>query len=172
MHIEIAAILTVASKLDLLEELLDKRLSRAATDTVSPTLPLLEKVYRLGEYKRLAANLAVMEHRIRCALGDEQTDAVVRAAPGVCGADLRGRKLRAALETASRTLGRLGVLPVDMESYKRLPLFRAECAKIERLQKACLRQRSRVCKRAPRAFISRANAAAFACCRDGRTAQA
>ncbi len=157
MHIEIAAILTVASKLDLLEELLDKRLSRAATDTVSPTLPLLEKVYRLGEYKRLAANLAVMEHRIRC---------------GVCGADLRGRKLRAALETASRTLGRLGVLPVDMESYKRLPLFRAECAKIERLQKACLRQRSRVCKRAPRAFISRANAAAFACCRDGRTAQA
>ena len=147
MHIEIAAILTVASKLDLLEELLDKRLSRAATDTVSPTLPLLEKVYRLGEYKRLAANLAVMEHRIRCALGDEQTDAVVRAAHGVCGADLRGRN-------------------------KRLPLFRAECAKIERLQKACLRQRSRVCKRAPRAFISRANAAAFACCRDGRTAQA
>lgn len=134
METEIAAVLTVAAKLEVLEKLLDKRMMRAATDTVSPSLPLLEKVYRLGEYKRLCANLAVMEHRIRCALGDGECDEIVRAAKGLCGARLSSRHSRALCKKAQRVLLALRVTNADLQSYKTLPLFRAECARIQRRQ--------------------------------------
>lgn len=130
MHIEIAAILTVAGKLEILEKLLDKRIERAALDTVSLTLPLLNTVYRLGEYKRLAANLAVMEHRLRCALGDETCDALKAAAVRANGlAELRGT-----LTAAQKVLTDLHVSPARLLTYKDLPLFRAECKRIRKLQ--------------------------------------
>lgn len=134
METEIAAVLTIAAKLELLEKLLDKRIMRAATDTVSPSLPLLEKVYRLGEYKRLCANLAVMEHRIRCALGDEACEQIVRAAKGICGARLNSRNMRSLCKKAQSVLLALRVTGADLNSYRQLPLFCAECARIEKWQ--------------------------------------
>ena len=133
MEIEIAAIITIAAKLGLLEKLLDRRISRAALDTVTPTLPLLDKVYRLGEYKRLTANLAVMEHRIRCALGDEETDSIGHAAVGKAGAELSCGKVKASVERARRVLEGLGIGQKEMDEYKQLPLYRAECRRLERI---------------------------------------
>ena len=96
MNVEIAAVITVANKLDILDKLLERRMTRAALDTESPALPLLEKVYRLGEYKRLAANLRVMEHRVRSALGDENTELIKSAALGRCGLEHANKRVKIA----------------------------------------------------------------------------
>ena len=40
MNVEIAAVITVANKLDILDKLLERRMTRAALDTESPALPL------------------------------------------------------------------------------------------------------------------------------------
>lgn len=124
MEIEIAAILTVACKLAQLERILDKRMERAALDTVSPTLPLLEKVRKLGEYKRLAANLAVMEHRLRCALGDD-ANLITYAANGRYGLTYSAQRVRAAFKRAKEALENLGVrcesLKKNTESFRYMP---------------------------------------------------
>ena len=181
MEIEIAAILTIAGKLELLEKLLDKRIARAALDTVSPALPLLEKVYALGEYKRLAANLAVMEHRLRCALDEEEYANIVRAAKRFCGLRLSGRAVKPALKKARQILTTLGIFAADLQAYKKLPLYRSECMRIARAQRLAAEKTPRTealppAADAPRAqlplFIGRAHGAECAYCRGGRTAQA
>lgn len=134
MDIEIAAVITVESKLELLDKLLERRIMRAALDTVTPALPLLDKVYRLGEYRRLAANLSVMAHRIRCALGDEATDMIMSAALNRFGMGYTNREVRAALKKARKVLGGLGVNPTDLNGYKKLPLYNSECRRLKRLQ--------------------------------------
>ncbi len=133
MNIEIAAVIIIANKLDVLDKLLERRIMRAALDTVSPALPLLEKVYRLGEYKRLAANLGVMEHRVRCALGDDETDVIASAALGKFGMDYDNRRVKIALKKARRVLADLGIFSAELEKYKELPLYRAECNRLKRL---------------------------------------
>ncbi|MDE6398964.1 MAG: hypothetical protein K2L51_06555 [Clostridiales bacterium] len=180
MEIEIAAILTIAGKLELLEELLDKRMARAALDTVSPALPLLQKVYALGEYKRLAANLAVMEHRLRCALREEECESIMRAAKRFCGLRLSGRAVKPALKKARQILTTLGVFASDLEAYKKLPLYRSECMRIARAQRLAGRKEQSEgappCAQAPQAelplFIGRGHGGEYAYCRGGRTAQA
>ena len=162
MEIEIGAVITVAGKLELLDELLNRRITRASTDTVSPALPLLEKVYKLGEYKRLAANLAVMEHRIRCELGNEETDKIARAARGEFGWRWDSGSVKAARRKARRVLTNLGVSAENLQGYRRLPLFAAACKKIERTLKAQAE--------APIGLFARD--AACACCPADRTAQA
>lgn len=158
MDIEIAAVMTVACKLGKLGELLDKRIERAAVDTVSPTLPLLEKVRKLGEYKRLAANLAVMDHRLRCALGDD-ADIIVFAARRRYGLDFGARQVKSAIARAKSVLKGLGVQISDLEGYKSLPLYRAECKKLDVLRERLIG--ANVCRDA-----------AYACFPVGRTAQA
>lgn len=185
MDIEIAAILTIAGKLELLEKLLDRRMMRVALDTTAPALPLVETVYKLGEYKRLAANLAVMEHRIRCALGDESADMLARAAKRAGGVRAAGRQAQAALKAAKKVLLGLGVLPFELSKYEALPLFGAECAKLRRRQEE--KKEGRCAKNAcslPRAAqktatrenvlhaIGCVRGEAYACCPDGRTARA
>ena len=161
MDIEIAAVMTIAGKLELLEKLLDRRMERAALDTVSPVLPLLEKVYTLGEYKRLAANLRVMEHRIRCELGDENCARMVDAARGRCGLQSDSRSVRAAFKKARAVLASLHVLRDDLVAYRALPLFRSECYRIERMH-----------KKREEGFIPFAHGAVCDCCRVGETVPA
>lgn len=127
MEVEIAAVITVEKKLETLEALLDKRIERASLDTVSPTLPLMQKVYKLGEYKRMCVNLAVMAHRIRCALGDE-ADEIARAANS--GADLKRLPVKASIRKAYKVLRSLGVEIFDLREYKKLPLYAAECKRL------------------------------------------
>lgn len=163
MEIEIAAIITVSGKLGILETLLDKRITRAAFDTVSPTLPLCEKVYKLGEYKRLAANLAVMNHRIRCAIGDG-AELIEQAAYGKNGLKLGGMRVKAVINKAKRVLSDLGILYADLCEYKKLPLYNSECRKIVKRQTSvpatCI------------SVIAADCAAASVCFRDGRTVPA
>lgn len=130
MDYEALAVLSIEAKLPLLEKLLDRRIDRAALNLVSPTLPLLERVRTYGEYKRLAANLAVMAHRIVCALGEEATflKGAIRSGNA---AMLTGKKGRASAAAARRVLIRLGV--GSLEAYQALPLFAAECKRIKRL---------------------------------------
>ncbi len=156
MEIEIAAILTVACKLAQLERILDKRMERAALDTVSPTLPLLEKVRKLGEYKRLA----VMEHRLRCALGDE-ADLITYAAKGRYGLTYSAQRVRAAFKRAKETLENLGVRCESLKEYGELPLYAAECKKLRRLR-----------RKAQIIIPDACRGAAFACFPGDRTAQA
>lgn len=132
MDLEIAAIMTVEPKLGLLEKLLDKRINRAALDLVTPALPLLEKVSRLVEYKRLAANLAVMAHRIACALGGD-AHIIADAAAGRYGMEIGGKSAREAFARARRVLEDLGIDAARLDSYKELPLYRAECSRLTRL---------------------------------------
>ncbi len=160
MEIEIAAILTVACKLAQLERILDKRMERAALDTVSPTLPLLEKVRKLGEYKRLAANLAVMEHRLRCALGDD-ANLITYAANGRYGLTYSAQRVRAAFRRAKETLENLGVRCESLKEYGELPLYAAECKKLRRLR-----------RQADIIIPDACRGAAFACFPGDRTAQA
>ena len=160
MEIEIAAVITIASKLPLLEKLLERRIVRASLDTVSPALPLLEKVYTLGEYKRLAANLAVMEHRIRCALGEEDTRRIADAAVHTCGLDFCNRQVKAAVKRAAKVLQDLGVSMLDLQGYKQLPLYNAECNRLTRLKNKSER------------VMPAVYAAACACSPVGRTARA
>ena len=134
MNVEIAAVITVANKLDILDNLLERRMTRAALDTASPALPLLEKVYRLGEYKRLAANLRVMEHRVRSALGDENTELIKSAALGRCGLEHANKRVKIAYKKARKVLEDLGVYAAELEKYKALPLYRAECNRLKRLE--------------------------------------
>ncbi len=164
MEIEIAAVLTIAPKLELLEKLLDRRIARAALDTTSPALPLLERVYRLGEYKRLAANLAVMEHRIRCALGDGETDALAASALRRTGVAGDRRHVRSGIKKAWKVLSDLGV--ADLEAYKTLPLFGAECRRLGKLAK----KRARPAKNMPLNRLY--GVAACACSPDDRTVRA
>ena len=128
---EIAAVVAVAGKLDLLDKMLERRLMRAALDMTSPTLPLMEKVHKLGEYRRLAANLAVMEHRIRCGLGEEETDRIARAAQN--GARLTRGGVKLAIGKARGILWKLGVTAERLHEYRVLPLFNAECKRIEKV---------------------------------------
>ena len=158
---EIAAILTVACKLSILENLLDKRIMRAAMDTVSPTLPLMDKVYKLGEYKRLCVNLAVMEHRIRCALGDEDTNIIAYAALKRFGLDYKNKRVKRAVKSATCTLGGLGIKVSDLQQYKALPLYRAECNRLKKIYES-----------KPSGEVILASAEQYACSRVGRTAQA
>ena len=165
METEIAAVVTVARKLETLCVLLDKRIMRAALDTVSPTVKAAEKVFKLGEYKRLAVNLSVMEHRIRCALGDGATDMIGYAAEGRYGFDLWSRRVKKALADAERVLRTLGVGGAELTGYKRLPLYKSECAKIKRAAAARIECGGTV-------SVSAESGAAYAYCRGDRTAQA
>lgn len=130
MDYETLAVLSIEAKLPLLEKLLDRRIDRAALDMTSPTLPLLEKVRRFGEYKRLAANLAVMAHRIACALGGEARFLADAAKSGNAALLVSKRAVSAAL-SARAVLIRLGVKSLD--AYCALPLFAAECKRLKRL---------------------------------------
>lgn len=144
MEIETIAIITVAPKLDLLEKLLDRRIARAALDLTSPALPLLEKVYKLGEYKRLAANLAVMEHRLRCALGDEAMSVLAGVLVSAGKDWRRDKNVRIIMRRACATLADLGITGREMEEYKTLPLYRAECARLKRLSQRSVPRRKEV----------------------------
>ena len=135
MDIQTAAIITISGKLELLDKLLEKRISRAALDTVSPTLPVLEKVYELGEYRRLAANLAVMYHRLECALSKEEIECVRSAAGCKYGSDLDSKSAVRALKKARRVLCDLGINKFVLEEYEKLPLFKAECLRLKRIAK-------------------------------------
>ena len=112
--------------------------------------------------KRRAANLAVMEHRIRCELGNEETDKIARAARGEFGWRWDSRSVKAARRKARRVLTNLGVSAENLQGYRRLPLFAAACKKIERTLKAQAE--------APIGLFARD--AACACCPADRTAQA
>lgn len=133
MDIRTAAIITVAPKLGLLDKLLERRISRAAFDTVSPALPLLEKVYELGESRRLASNLAVMYHRLECALSPCEIECIRSAAVCKFGIDLSGKNAARALKKARRVLCDLGINKFTLEEYEKLPLYRAECARLKRI---------------------------------------
>ena len=150
---ELAAIITIAGKLPVLEDLLDKRIMRAAVDTASPTLPLMDKVYKLGEYKRLCANLAV--------IGNEEADLIAYAALKRFGLDFRNRRVKKAVKAAIDVLCDLGVKTSDLSEYKNLPLYRAECNRLKRAEAG----------KGLNNAISM-NGAECACFRDGRTAQA
>ena len=130
MEYEVLAVLSIEAKLPLLEKLLDRRIDRASLDISSPTLPLLEKVRTFGEYKRLAANLAVMAHRIVCALKEDALF-LKNALGGGNAAVLVSKRGRTAAASARRVLIRLGV--GSLEPYRTLPLFDAECKRIKRL---------------------------------------
>ena len=130
MEYETLSVLSIETKLPLLEKLLDRRIDRASVDMVSPTLPLLEKVRKFGEYKRLAANLAVMAHRIACELGKE-AQFLVNAVRSKNNGLLTSKRGRAASAAARSVLRRLGVK--SLEAYRELPLFAAECKRIKRL---------------------------------------
>ena len=130
MEYEALAVLSIEAKLPLLEKLLDRRIERASLDVVSPTLPLLEKVRAYGEYKRLAANLAVMAHRIVCALGADATFLKTALGGGNVAA-LTSRRGKAAAAAARRVLIRLGV--GSLKAYYTLPLFAAECKRLKRI---------------------------------------
>ncbi|MDE7394997.1 MAG: hypothetical protein K2M95_02610 [Clostridiales bacterium] len=130
MDYEVLAVLSIETKLPFLEKLLDRRIDRAALDMTSPTLSLLEKVQRLGEYKRLAANLAVMAHRIACVLGAEAPFLAAAATSGNAVA-LESKRGIAAASSARAVLIRLGVKSLD--AYRELPLFAAECKRLKRL---------------------------------------
>ena len=134
---------------------------RAAVDTASHTLPLMDKVYKLGEYKRLCANLAVMEHRIRTVLGNEEADLIAYAALKRFGLDFRNRRVKKAVKAAIGVLCDLGVKTSDLSEYKNLPLYRAECNRLKRAEAG----------KGLNNAISM-NGAECACFRDGRTAQA
>ena len=133
MDIQTAAIITIANKLELLDKLLERRIERASLDTVSPTLPLMEKVYVLVEHRRLAANLAVMYHRLECALTPEEIECIRSAAAYKYGFGLDGKNAARALKKARQVLGGLGLNRFSLEEYEKLPLYRAECAKIKRI---------------------------------------
>ena len=133
MDIQTAAIITVSNKLELLDRLLEKRIERASLNTVSPTLSLMEKVYELGESRRLAANLAVMYHRLECALTPDEIECIRSAAACKYGFGLDGKNAARALKKARRVLDDLGVNKFTLEEYEKLPLYRAECAKIKRI---------------------------------------
>lgn len=130
MELETLAVLSIETKLPLLEKLLDRRIDRAALDMTSPTLPLMEKVRRYGEYKRLAANLAVMAHRIACAL-DSDAHFLTQAALGGNAVALGSKRGMAAAASARAVLLRLGVK--SFAPYYALPLFAAECKRLKRL---------------------------------------
>lgn len=134
MEIEIAAVITVAEKLELLDRILERRILRAATDTVSPTPSLLQKVYTLGEYKRLAANLAVMAHRIRCGLNAEEVEAIRTAAERKGNLRFESKRVRTAVKKAYGVLTKLGVSLTDLHEYVALPLYRAECRRLKKLR--------------------------------------
>lgn len=133
MEIEIAAVITIAPKLEFLDGLLEKRIDRAALDTVTPALKILEKVYELGEYRRLAANLAVMEHRLRFGLEEGGADEISDAARSQKGKGVRGKRVRKLVCDAKKILASLGIDCAELEKYKKLPLYRAECRKLERI---------------------------------------
>lgn len=174
MEIEIAAILTIAGKLEVLDKLLERRILRAATDTVSPALPLLNKVYRLGEYKRLAANIAVMEHCIRCGLDAQEVGVILAAAERKSNLHFANKRVQAAVKKAYGILSALGVSLTDLQGYKALPLYRAEC---KRLQKICAKPQTTQTEQAAQAaqegvFIPYVHAAACAAHRVDRTVRA
>ena len=130
MEYETLAVLSVEAKLPLLEKMLDRRVERASLDLTSPTLPLLEKVRKYGEYKRLVANLAVMAHRITCALGADASFLQGALRSGNAPA-LTSRHGQSAARAARAVLVRLGV--ASLNPYRALPLFAAECKRIKRL---------------------------------------
>ncbi len=130
MDVEILAVLCIQNKLALLQKLLDRRLDRVSLDLTSPTLPLMERVYKLGECKRLCANLAVMGHRIECAMGEEAAALAAAARAGHVNTLLSKRSL-IAQKKARGILRDLGV--TTLEPYKALPLFAAECKRLKAL---------------------------------------
>ena len=142
MDVEIAAVITVSRKLDLLDKLLERRIMRSALDVKSPALPLLNKVYQLGEYRRLAANLKVMYHRIECALTGEQIKLIADAAARKFGLGFGNRQVRSALKTAQKALSALQVEQTTLNNCKQLPLYAAECRKIKRVAEC----RNKCCK--------------------------
>lgn len=165
MDVEIAAVITVSQKLELLDKLLERRIMRSALDVTSPALPLLNKVYKLGEYRRLAANLKVMNHRIECALTGEQIRLIADAAMRKFGLGFGNRQVRTALKKAQKALGAVGVELTTLNSCKDLPLYAAECRKLKKISEGV--------KKSGRADgKSICCDGECACCRDGRTAQA
>lgn len=132
MDVEIAAVITISHKLELLDRLLERRIMRSALDVTSPALPLLNKVYKLGEYRRIAANLKVMYHRIECALQSEQLQLIADATARKFGLGFGNKQVRSALKKAQKALGAVGVDVTTLNNCKELPLYAAECRKIKR----------------------------------------
>lgn len=131
MEIEIAAVITVAEKLETLDKLLERKIMRVALNTAAPAAQLADNVYKYGEYRRIAANLAVMERSIRSELGDEETDIIKRAALGQCGLDYGSKRVKSAIKNVRTMLRGLGVTALTLREYKKLPLYNSECRRLD-----------------------------------------